>query len=126
MSEYRKLARLAARAIYKQTYALERKKASQHDDSSKQQSKAGLGRPSHFGRTQQEFPGLVEIVVDARAFWGSGARVRRGGAAGVRAAPSRRRSAHADCGPAVFWCLAPQPRAVARRALRAREFVEGL
>ena len=65
MSEYRKLARLAARAIYKQTYALERKKASQHDDSSKQQAKAGLGRPSHFGRTQQEFPGVVEIVVDA-------------------------------------------------------------
>ena len=62
MSEYRKLARLAARAIYKQTYALERKKAL-HDDSSKQQ-KAGLGRPS-FGRMQQEFPGLVEIVVDA-------------------------------------------------------------
>ena len=62
MSEYRKLARLAARAIYKQTYALERKKTL-HDDSSKQQ-KAGLGRPS-FGRMQQEFPGLVEIVVDA-------------------------------------------------------------
>jgi len=62
MSEYRKLARLAARAIYKQTYALERKKAL-HDDGSKQQ-KAGLGRPS-FGRMQQEFPGLVEIVVDA-------------------------------------------------------------
>jgi len=68
MSEYRKLARLAARAIYKQTYALERKKASQRDfDSAKQHAKAGvLGRPSsHFGRTQQEFPGLVEIVVDA-------------------------------------------------------------
>lgn len=63
MSEYRKLARLAARAIYKQTYALERKKALS-DDSSKQQLKAGLGRPS-FGRMQQEFPGLVEIVVDA-------------------------------------------------------------
>ena len=68
MSEYRKLARLAARAIYKQTYALERKKASQRDfDSAKQHAKAaGGGRPSsHFGRTQQEFPGLVEIVVDA-------------------------------------------------------------
>ena len=63
MSEYRKLARLAARAIYKQTYALERKKASR-DDSAKQQLKAG-GRPSQFGRMQQEFPGLVEIVVDA-------------------------------------------------------------
>ena len=63
MSEYRKLARLAARAIYKQTYALERKKAL-NNDSSKQQLKAGLGRPS-FGRMQQEFPGLVEIVVDA-------------------------------------------------------------
>ena len=61
---------------------------------------------------------------DARAFWGSGARVRRGGAAGVRAAPSRRRSAKADCGPAVFWCLAPQPRPRARRALTVREFVE--
>ena len=59
-----------------------------------------------------------------RAFWGSGARVRRGGAAGVRAAPSRRRSAKADCGPAVFWCLIPQPRAVASRALQVREFVE--
>ena len=59
-----------------------------------------------------------------RAFWGSGARVRRRGAAGVRAAPSRRRSAKADCGPAVFWCLIPQPRAVASRALQVREFVE--
>ena len=68
MSEYRKLARLAARAIYKQTYALERKKAASHDDSSKQLKAAGGGgaRPTHFGRMQhREFPGVVEIVVDA-------------------------------------------------------------
>ena len=62
-----------------------------------------------------------------RAFWGSGARVRRGGAAGVRAAPSRRRSGLADLRPAVFWCLAPQPRAVASRAFgKLRRRLDGL
>jgi transcription initiation factor TFIIE subunit alpha len=61
MSEYRKLARLAARALYKHTYALERKSALARDNN------ANHHHQNHnFGRRGvMEFPGLVEIVVDA-------------------------------------------------------------
>ena len=59
MSEYRKLARLAARALYKHTYALERKSALARDNN------ANHHQNHNFGRRVMEFPGLVEIVVDA-------------------------------------------------------------
>jgi transcription initiation factor TFIIE subunit alpha len=62
MSEYRKLARLAARALYKHTYALERKSALARDNAANQSS---FSMHHHFGRRMTEFPGLVEIVVDA-------------------------------------------------------------
>jgi transcription initiation factor TFIIE subunit alpha len=64
MSEYRKLARLAARALYKHTYALERKSALARDNAAKNQS-SSMHHHHHFGRRMTEFPGLVEIVVDA-------------------------------------------------------------
>jgi transcription initiation factor TFIIE subunit alpha len=62
MSEYRKLARLAARALYKHTYALERKSSALARDNN-----ANHHHQNHnFGRRGvMEFPGLVEIVVDA-------------------------------------------------------------
>ena len=65
MSEYRKLARLAARALYKHTYALERKSALARDNAAKNQSSSMHRHHHHFGRRMTEFPGLVEIVVDA-------------------------------------------------------------
>jgi hypothetical protein len=61
MSEYRKLARLAARALYKHTYALERKSALARDNANASSST----HHHNFGRRMMEFPGLVEIVVDA-------------------------------------------------------------
>ena len=64
MSEYRKLARLAARALYKHTYALERKSALARDHAANQSS-SKMHHHHHFGRRMTEFPGLVEIVVDA-------------------------------------------------------------
>ena len=63
MSEYRKLARLAARALYKHTYALERKSALARDNANA--SSSTLHHHHNFGRRMMEFPGLVEIVVDA-------------------------------------------------------------